>query len=99
HKPAPDVPGAQIFGAEQRDSNVYANHVGINPSGLRIERVGETVTAIDFFTELLAHCPQGRERDLRRKHQGTACSTRHDRTINLRMARWPAPGHVSFGAI
>jgi len=58
HEPAPDVAGAGVFGAEEDDAGVDANHVGVDPAGLGIERVDEAVLAVGFLTVPVVHCLQ-----------------------------------------
>src|SRR5262245_14284196 len=95
HEPAPDVPAAQILGAEKSDANVDADYVGIDPAGGRIESVGETVAAIYFFSEFLFHLAQCGQCDVRREHQRSARRARHDRPVNRALARRPAPGMIT----
>lgn len=58
HEPAPDVAGAGVFGAEEDDAGVDANHVGVDPAGLGIEGVDEAVLAVDLVAILVVHCLQ-----------------------------------------
>ena len=55
HEPAPDVAGAGVFGAEEDDADVDADHVGIDPAGLGVEGVDEAVLAVDLFAVLVVH--------------------------------------------
>lgn len=55
HEPAPDGAGAQVFGAEEDDAGVDADHVGVDPSRFRIEGVDKAVLAVNLGTPALVH--------------------------------------------
>ena len=69
HEPAPDVAGEHVLGAEEDDTGVDADHVGINPVRFRIEGVDETVFAVNPRSPALVHCAQGRRGEFRGEHQ------------------------------
>src|SRR5689334_10145704 len=47
HEPLPDLAGAQVLGGQQRDADVDADHVGIDPAVGGMERVCEPVAAVN----------------------------------------------------
>lgn len=58
HEPAPDVPGAHVFGAQEDDAGVDSDHVSIDPARFGIERVYEAILPVNLCAVLLIHGPQ-----------------------------------------
>ena len=74
HEPVPDVAGAHVRGAQQDYADVDPDHIGIDPTGLRIECVDKAVLAINLCAVLLVHRSQRATRQLGREHQrATRC--------------------------
>ena len=69
HEPAPDVFGAHVFGAEEDDTDVDADDVGVGPAGLWVEGVDEAVFTVDLGAVLVEHRPEGTRGELGREHQ------------------------------
>lgn len=99
HEPAPDQSTAQILCTQKHNANINADDVGIYPTIIGIESVGESVSAINFLAELLFHRSQSLKRNIRREHQRAAGGSRDYCPINCRVARRPTPCHVTFNAV
>ena len=69
HEPRPDAAAAQVLGAQQRDAEIDADDIGIDPAARRVKRIGEAIPAIDAIAEPLAHLANSGQRDIRRQHQ------------------------------
>lgn len=55
HEPVPNLSRAHVFGAQEDYAGVDADHVRVDPAGLRVEGVDEAVLAVDFGAVLFMH--------------------------------------------
>ena len=58
---SPDPAGAQVFRAQQRDAEIDADHIRVDPAIRRMKRIREAVPAVDAVAESSGACRAARE--------------------------------------
>ena len=81
HEDGPDKPAPGVLGLQQRDPEVDADHVGVDPAGLRVERVDKAVAAPDPVPVGRAHVAQRGHRLVRDERHGAGGRARRDRAV------------------
>ena len=102
HEMLPNQPAAIVLRHHQRNAGIDGQHICSNPSGLRIESIGEPVLTPDAVAEAHLHGLQRVETFARGKRNRTARRTGNQRAIQgigQRRARGTAPGLVSIAGL
>ena len=99
HEPAPDSSGTEIFGAEEGDAQVDADHIRVHPAVSWMKRIGKPIAPIDPLAKAAAQFAHHRHRDVRREHQRARGRTRDDAAVDCLMTGRTAPRNVALATV